>query len=110
MLAAFLMAQIHFITPEGNKVTVTEVDGTVMEAALDHHVEGIEGACGGVCSCATCHVKVAPEWLEKVGRATELEMEMLEMEDGVDERSRLSCQIELKPELDGLTVEVYPLS
>jgi 2Fe-2S ferredoxin len=79
---------------------------TLMEAAVREAVDGIDAECGGACACATCHVYVADEWIEAVGPANPIEDEMLE---GVPERrrgSRLSCQIKLHEQLDGLTVEI----
>ena len=101
---------ITFITQDGAKVVVEDAIGTLMEVATEHDVEGIDGDCGGVCSCSTCHVKVKREWLDKVGAAEEIEQDMLDLEDETDERSRLCCQIEVVEEFDGLVVEVAPLS
>ena len=81
-----------------------------MEVATEHDVEGIDGDCGGVCSCSTCHVKIKPEWLDKIGTAEEIEQDMLDLEDTTDERSRLCCQIEVVEAFDGLVVEVAPLT
>lgn len=103
------MAKVTFITPDGDEVVIEDAEGTLMEAAKDYGVDGIDGSCGGVCSCSTCHVKVKPEWLEKVGKADEIEQDLLDLEDEVDERSRLCCQIEITDKLDGLVVEVAPL-
>ncbi len=103
------MAKVTFITEDGDHVIAEDADGSLMQVARDHDIEGIDGACGGVCSCATCHVKVKAEWLAKVGKATEEEQDLLDLEDDTDERSRLSCQIEITDELDGLIVEVAPL-
>lgn len=100
------MAKITFLTPSGEKVTVDAASGSLMEAAVEEGVEGIHGDCGGVCSCATCHVKVDRNWMERVGPASEDEQNILELEDEADERSRLSCQIEVTEELDGLSMEV----
>lgn len=77
-----------------------------MEIATEHDVEGIEGNCGGVCSCGTCHVWVEPEWLERVGQASEIERGILNFEDNSNERSRLCCQIEMTDDLDGIVVKV----
>jgi 2Fe-2S ferredoxin len=101
-----LMAKITFITPSGDHVVVEAETGNLMAHAVAEGVEGIHGDCGGLCSCATCHVKVHPDWMERVGAANETERDMLEMEDATDERSRLSCQIEITEALDGLVVEV----
>jgi len=77
-----------------------------MSVAVANQVEGIGGDCGGVCSCATCHVHIDREWMDKVGPATVSEEGMLELEDQANECSRLGCQVELTPELDGLVVKV----
>ena len=103
------MAKVTFITEAGEEITESDGTGSLMEIARQNDVDGIIGACGGVCSCATCHVRVKPEWLERVGRAGEDEQDLLELEDAADERSRLSCQIEMTDELDGLVVEVATL-
>ena len=102
------MAKVTYITPSGNEVVVEDANGNLMEIAREYDVEGIEGACSGCCSCATCHVRVKPEWLDKTGRATEAEQDLIDLESDTDERSRLSCQIEMSDELDGLVVEVAP--
>ena len=102
------MAKVTYITPSGNEVVVEDATGNLMEIAREYDVEGIEGACSGCCSCATCHVRVKPEWLDKTGRATEAEQDLIDLESDTDERSRLSCQIEMSDELDGLVVEVAP--
>jgi 2Fe-2S ferredoxin len=100
------MAAITFITPSGQKIVVEAGDGSVMEAAFDNGVDGIDADCGGVCSCATCHVHVDPEWIDRTGPATEDEKALLEFESGVNQYSRLSCQIEVSAALDGLVVTV----
>ncbi len=100
------MAKITFIESGGREVVVDGSVGTVMETALEHDVEGIDGNCGGVGACASCHVHLAPEWLEKLGKASEDEMDLLEFEDSVCDRSRLCCQIEVSDEVDGLVMEV----
>ena len=102
------MATVTYVTKDGLEIIAKDAIGNLMEIALENDVEGIEGACSGCCSCATCHVRVRPEWLEKTGRATESELDLLELESGADERSRLSCQIEMTEDLDGLVVEVDP--
>ena len=102
------MARITYITKDGNETIVEDAIGNLMEIALDNDIDGIVGACNGCRSCATCHVRVKPEWLEKTGKATESELDLLDLESGSDERSRLSCQIEMTDELDGLIVEVSP--
>ena len=95
-----------FITTDGREIAVEQSDGTLMEAAFDWAVEGIDADCGGVCSCGTCHVKIRADWLARVGPASEIESEVLDQIDHADERSRLSCQIHLTDALDGIVVEV----
>ena len=77
-----------------------------MEAAVDNDVAGIVAECGGACSCATCHVYVDPEWLGKLPRPAAQEDGMLDCVIDRRANSRLSCQIVLKNELDGLVVRV----
>ncbi len=104
-------------------ITITDVNGetrsfsdidegvSLMESAKARDVAGIFGDCGGGCSCATCHVYVAPEWLERVGVPDDVELDMLDMVSDVQrENSRLSCQIAMRAELDGLTVTAAPSS
>ncbi len=100
------MATVTFISASGEETVVENAEGSLMRIAVDNGVEGIYGDCGGVCSCSTCHVKVRPEWQEKVGKASEIEQDILDLEDEADERSRLSCQFEMSDELDGLVVDV----
>ncbi len=77
-----------------------------MEIARDHEIEGIDGDCGGVCSCSTCHVYVSQPWLEKLGPAGMAETDTLRFDDRQRDNSRLSCQIELTKALDGLEVSI----
>jgi len=103
------MAKVTFITQDGKKTTVDDAEGTLMETATDNGIDGIDAICGGVCSCATCHVRVADDWMERVGPQNEDEKDILDLEDGAGKNSRLSCQIEITDELDGLVVEVVEL-
>ncbi len=101
------MAKITFIQDDGTTQTVDAEDGmTVMESAVKNMVPGIDADCGGACACATCHVYVEPEWLEKTGAREEMEEDMLDFAFDVRDNSRLSCQIKVASELDGLTVKV----
>jgi ferredoxin, 2Fe-2S len=79
---------------------------TVMEAARKELVPGIEAECGGACSCATCHVYVDEAWREKVGPPSQMEEDMLDFAFDVRASSRLSCQIKVSDDLDGLVVSV----
>jgi len=85
-----------------------EPRGTVMEAAMLNNVPGIVAECGGGCSCATCHVYVSSEWIDRLPPAAPEEVDLVEFLDGAQPNSRLSCQIELDANLDGLTVETPP--
>ena len=101
------MAKITFIQDDGSQQTVDAEDGmTVMESAVKNMVPGIDADCGGACACATCHVYVEPDWLEKTGEREEMEEDMLDFAFDVRDNSRLSCQIKVSSELDGLTVRV----
>jgi 2Fe-2S ferredoxin len=102
------MAKVTFIQQDGEKVVVEDAVGTLMEIATDNDVEGITGDCGGVCSCSTCHVYVAPEWQAKLASAGNLEIDTLDFNDHKKDNSRLCCQIEMSQELDGIVVEVAP--
>lgn len=101
------MPKITFIEPNSTRHEVEADDGmTVMEAAVKNSVPGIEAECGGACSCATCHVYVDDEWREKTGQPDEMEEDMLDFAFDVRDSSRLSCQIKVSDELDGLVVHV----
>jgi len=92
-----------------DRVVESDTGVSLMEAALANDIGEILADCGGALSCATCHVYIADEWRTRVGDANEEEKAMLEMAVDPDERSRLSCQIKLSTELDGLQV-VLPKS
>jgi 2Fe-2S ferredoxin len=101
------MPRVTFIQPDGVERLVEAPTGTtVMEAAIDHDVEGIVAECGGACSCATCHVYVDPAWSGKLVPPDAQEDGMLDCVLDRRETSRLSCQIVLTAELDGLVVRV----
>ncbi|WP_062064976.1 2Fe-2S iron-sulfur cluster-binding protein [Cellvibrio sp. OA-2007] len=100
------MAKITFITPNKDSITLEATSGSAMELAVNNGIPGIGGDCGGVCSCATCHVYVPAEHASKLNAASEIEKDMLELDDNVNEFSRLCCQIEITPQVDGLVLEV----
>ena len=101
------MVKITFIQPDNSEQVVEcEPEMTLMEAAKLHNVPGIEAECGGACACATCHVYVDDAWRDKTGTPSQMEEDMLDFAFDVREQSRLSCQIKIKPELDGLIVRV----
>ncbi|NVK25206.1 MAG: 2Fe-2S iron-sulfur cluster binding domain-containing protein [Gammaproteobacteria bacterium] len=100
------MAQITFIDLNKDSITLEADSGSLMELAVQNNIEGIDGDCGGVCSCATCHVHVAESDMAKVGEASEIEQDMLELDDNANEFSRLCCQIQVSEDLDGVTLTV----
>ncbi len=99
------MAKIIFIDSAGTSREVEAKKGqSVMEAAVQNLIPGIDADCGGACACATCHVYVADEWAAKLKDKDDMEYSMLDFADDVQDNSRLSCQILMSDELDGLTV------
>lgn len=101
------MPTVYFIDADGNQFEADADNGSsVMEAAVDNFIDGIVGECGGVLSCATCHCYVDEKWQNKLEPASEQEEDMLDMAIEPRENSRLSCQIELNDELDGLVVHL----
>jgi ferredoxin, 2Fe-2S len=101
------MPHVTYIAFDGASHTVEAPTGySVMQAAVDNGIPGIDADCGGACACATCHVYVEPAWREQVGPPDPVESSMLQLAEGVAENSRLSCQITLDDSLDGLTVRL----
>ena len=101
------MPNITYISPEGSRYEVeAEVGTTVMENAVKNLVPGIEAECGGACSCATCHVYVDEAWVAATGEPEPMEEDMLDFAFDVRPNSRLSCQIKVRDELDGLVVSI----
>jgi 2Fe-2S ferredoxin len=103
------MPKITYIDIDGTSRTVdAEAGATVMETALNNDVPGILATCGGSCSCATCHVYVDEKWFDKLGPLSLEELDMLDTAHDLQPTSRLSCQILVKDELDGLVVRTPP--
>ncbi|SHM52648.1 2Fe-2S iron-sulfur cluster-binding protein [Flavobacterium saccharophilum] len=100
------MAKITFITKDNQSIVVEGTSGSVMELAKQANVKGIDGDCGGVCSCATCHIYLNEADLLKTGPASEIEKDMLELDDDANEFSRLCCQIEVSEAIDGVVFQV----
>jgi ferredoxin, 2Fe-2S len=99
------MPKITFISFSGESRTVEVASGTsLMRAATDNRVDGIDGDCGGNCACATCHVYIDPGWLDRVGARTPCEVDMLNLVAELRDTSRLACQIDVDASLDGLIV------
>jgi 2Fe-2S ferredoxin len=101
------MPKITYIDAAGERYEVEAENGsTVMENAIRNGVPGIEAECGGACACATCHVYVDEAFMAVVGNAEPMEEDMLDFAYEVKPNSRLSCQIRVRDELEGLTVTV----
>jgi len=99
------MITVNFINSKGELKSVNAVEGeTLMECAKKNDIHEIEAECGGGCSCATCHVYIDKDWVDKIDEASEMEEDMLDFALNVQDNSRLSCQIKLEADLDGLTV------
>ena len=99
------MAKITYKDQEGNSKTI-EVDNglSVMEGAIQNDIPGIDADCGGSMACATCHVYVEEKWLDKLPKAEEGEIDMIDMAFEPKKNSRLSCQLIVNEKLDGLEV------
>ncbi|MDN2581317.1 2Fe-2S iron-sulfur cluster-binding protein [Aquibium sp. ELW1220] len=101
------MTKITYIAFDGTRFEVNAENGsTVMENAIRNSVPGIEAECGGACACATCHVYVDEAWSALTGEPEAMEEDMLDFAFDVQPTSRLSCQIKVRDELDGLVVRV----
>lgn len=99
------MPKITYIDSDGTSRDVEAKNGTsIMEAAVQNMIPGIDADCGGACACATCHVYVAEEWASKLSPKDDMEESMLDFAEDVRENSRLSCQLLMSDELDGITV------
>ncbi len=101
------MARITYIENNGKTHEVEVKNGlSVMEGAVNNMVPGIDADCGGACACATCHCYVDEAFTDKTGSQSEMETSMLDFAEDVKPESRLSCQIEVTDELDGLVVRL----
>ena len=99
------MPQLTIVGRDGTeKIVEGRVGWSVMENIRDNGFDELLALCGGCCSCATCHVHVDPDWIAAVGPPNSDEDDLLDTSDHRVETSRLSCQIEFRPELDGLRV------
>jgi 2Fe-2S ferredoxin len=101
------MPRITFIEHDGTAHQVEAANGqSLMRAAVDNGVPGIDADCGGECACATCHVYVEPDWLGRTGERSEMEQSMLSFAAVTQDNSRLSCQVAVSDALDGLVVRL----
>ena len=100
--------EVTLIERDGTERTITDAETgkSLMQVARDNDVDGILGECGGSCACATCHVYVDDDWVDRVGGKSDTEQLMLEEVFDPQPNSRLSCQIKVSEELDGLVVRL----
>ena len=105
ILIYIIMAKITYTDLQGNSKTIEVENGlSVMEGAIQNDVPGIDADCGGSMACATCHVYVEEKWLDKLPKAEDGEIDMIDMAFEPKKNSRLSCQLIVSDELDGLQV------
>ncbi len=101
------MPKITFVTPDGERHEVDVENGySVMEAAINSNIEGIVAECGGACACATCHGYIDEAWTAKMPEMDDMEDSMLDAAYERRDNSRLTCQLEMNEEWDGLIVHV----
>ena len=101
------MSKITYIEHSGETHTIDVANGlTVMEGAVQNNIPGIDADCGGSMACATCHVYVKEEWFNKLPKKEDGEEDMLDMAFEPKKNSRLSCQLVISNELDGLIVSI----
>ncbi|MGE4303265.1 MAG: 2Fe-2S iron-sulfur cluster-binding protein [Novosphingobium sp.] len=104
------MLNVLFVTAKGEKVTAQAEPGARLLEVAQSAGMPLEGTCEGQMACSTCHVIVAPDWFAKLPEASTEEEDMLDLAAGVARTSRLSCQIELTPDLDGIEVRIPGVS
>jgi len=101
------MGSVTFIEHDGTEHVVEIEEGEpLMQHAINNLVPGIDADCGGECACGTCHVIVSDEWINTTGKASEEEIQMLDMTPEKSENSRLSCQIPITEAMDGMVVRL----
>ena len=101
------MPKITYIEYNGKLHTVeVPKELSVMEGALQNNIPGVDADCGGACACATCHIYVDEKWFDKLPKKADGEQDMLDMAFEPNKFSRLSCQITVADELDGLVVKM----
>jgi len=101
------MPKVTYVTKDGQRHTVeVDIGYSVMEGAVNNNIDGIVAECGGACACATCHSYIDDAWLTKLPEMDDMEDSMLEAAYERKPTSRLTCQIEMSAELDGLIVHV----
>ena len=100
------MSKITYKDFKGNSKTIDVENGlSIMEGAIQNDIPGIDADCGGAMACATCHVYVEEEWFDKIPKAEEAEVDMIDMAHEPKKNSRLSCQIIVTEKLEGLVIK-----
>ncbi len=101
------MTKITFISPDKKKTTVTAETGkSLMEAAVENDIPGIDADCEGGCACATCHILLPDSFMDKIPAMDEDEQYLLDFLDNRQKNSRLSCQVEITEHLDGIIITI----
>ncbi len=101
------MPRITYIEHNGTEHTVDVAVGlTVMEGAVQNDIPGIDADCGGACACSTCHAYVNPDWVAKLPAREDMEEDMLDFAYEPNPRSRLTCQVQVTAEMDGLVLQL----
>ncbi len=100
------MSKITYKDFKGNSKTIDVENGlSIMEGAIQNDIPGIDADCGGAMACATCHVYVEEEWFDKITKAEDAEVDMIDMAHEPKKNSRLSCQIIVTDKLEGLVIK-----
>ena len=102
------MAKINITNRDGEKSAIDAETGISLVEALRENDYELESICGGQCSCATCHVYIDADWQARTGQRSDEETELLEELDCMQDGSRLSCQVQVTDDLDGLVIEIAP--
>lgn len=101
------MSKVIYIDKKDKQYVIDIENGTnLMQAALDNLVPGVLGDCGGAAACATCHVFVDPEWTDRAGKASDIELDLIDGLLETKSTSRLACQIVMSDELDGIVLHL----
>lgn len=101
------MTKVTFIDHAGTRYEAEAANGiSLMQVAVNNNIPGIDGDCGGMCACATCHIKVDEAWFQRTGPRSDTEESMLTFLPEITETARLGCQIKLTDELDGIVVHL----
>jgi 2Fe-2S ferredoxin len=101
------VTKIIFQNADGSQFEVEAAEGTsIMQAAVDNGIDGILAECGGACSCATCHCYIDENYLDKIPAAGDVEQSMIEFAMDPQDNSRLSCQVQITADLDGMVVKL----